>query len=294
MLKKILSAFFLLGASSFVGNAAEVSRVQYLMGTLCEIHAIGETEDHVNTAITKAFLEISRLEDIFSAYRAVSEVSTVNRLASQKTQFCSFDMFSLMRESISFSEKTNGAFDVTLKNNGYQKIILNEKDQSLSFQTSDIQVDFGGIGKGYALDKATVILKQNGIQSAELNFSGNILVFNQSNLPYPVSLVDPLDPKKNVLTFYISNGSVSTSSQLERKNHIIDPRSGKPVDFKGSVTVVSPTATEADALSTALLVLGSEKGIKMIEKQFKNSSVLYLIPSEQGWIQMPSSQFPKS
>ncbi len=289
MLRPFLIPFLIALAS--VGFAAEQSRVQYLMGTLCEIQARGETDDQVNVAITKAFVEISRLEEILSTYRSASEVSILNRWGSAGPRQYSPDLFSLTQQSISFSEKTEGAFDITLKNNGFRKVLLEEEERKLSFQSDEIQLDFGGIGKGYALDKAAEVLKKQGILWAELNFSGHILLFNQSPHPRPVALVDPSDPTKTILTLNLSNGSVSTSSQRERKNHIVDPRTGRPVDFQGSVTVVSPSATEADALSTALLVLGPKKGIRVLEKRFKDSAVLFLVPSKQGWIHAASSNF---
>ncbi len=281
----------LLLTSVGTSHSAEVTRVQYLMGALCEIRVTGEPEPNVIQSITEAFGEISRLEEILSTYRPASEVSSLNRLSPQKSHKCSPDLFALLQQAITYSEVTDGAFDVTLKKLGHRQIELKENDQTVVFKAAGLSIDFGGIGKGYALDKAAEILKRRNITQAEFNFSGQVLLINKPNETTPVLIADPSDPKKNVLTLNISNGSVSTSSQLERKNHIIDPWTGQPVDFQGSVTVISPTATQADALSTALLVLGPEKGIKIMEKEFRDSAALFLIPSKQGWTQVATLNF---
>lgn len=297
-----------------LGHAAQVTRVQYLMGALCEIRASGETDKSVGQAVTSAFEEISRLERVLTTYSQTSEVSRLNRLGGRKAQKCSPDLFALLKRSIAYSQITNGAFDVTvhplirywsapkssssqaseiLKHVGYQRVELIEDDRTAFFKLPGMSVDFGGIGKGYALDKAAEVLRQSGIQKAELNFSGNILIINETGKPHPILLTDPTDPQRTILTLAVSNGSASTSSQLERGGHIIDPRTGRPADFQGSVTVIAPTATEADALSTALLVLGPKKGVSLIEQHFKDSAVLFLIPSSQGWIQTASSNFKR-
>jgi thiamine biosynthesis lipoprotein len=290
----ILKAFLIF--SSLAGpltsaQAAPITRVQYLMGTICEISVAGLKEKALNEAITAGFEEIARLESILSTYDSESEVSMLNLSGAPASTPSSTDLFSLLRQSIEISKKTGGAFDVTLVENGYQHIALNDLRRTIQFKKEGLTLDFGGIGKGYALDKAVEVLKKRGVKSARLNFSGNILCFSGNQTHELVVLADPHDTNKTVLTLRINNASVSTSSQLEKRNHIVDPRLGKPAEFQGSVTVVSPTATEADALSTALLVLGPQKGLDLLTRQFPDSAALFLIPSKEGWIKSATENF---
>lgn len=283
---------FLLMAVSLM-HAADVTRAQYLMGTICEIEAIGLPQDNAQQAVSAAFEEMARLEEILSTYRDTSEVMQLIKDGAEIAKTVSPDLFTLLERSSVFSEKTDGTFDVTLKNRGYRQMKLNRDKQTVLFKEKGLTLDFGGIAKGYALDRAAEILKKYGVTESRINFSGNILVIGNGSRFREVRLSDPGDASKHVLRLVISNASVSTSSQLERRNHIVDPRTGRSVDFQGSVTVIAPTAIEADALSTALLVLGPEKGIPLVESRFSDAAVLFLIPSEHGWVHVASSNFSK-
>ena len=311
-----VSAFLVLSVSPLWG--AEVSRVQYLMGTLCEIRAFGSDESKLSQAVTTAFEEISRLEKILSTYRQESEVSRVNKLAALSRQSCSTDFLEILLLSRHYAAVTGGAFDATvgplirlwdiqghgaipkdaaieqaLSVVGYPWLRLDKDAGTVQFGKQGMELDFGGIGKGYALDKATDILKKHKIKSALLNFGGNILAVGAppKEKAWAIHVGDPRQPDKALFRLGISDASVSTSSQMERAKsikgkrigHILDPRSGGPVDFEGSVTVIAPTATEADAFSTALLVMGPEKGLAFMREQ-KQGAVFYLVPSkDRGW-----------
>ena len=131
-------------------------------------------------------------------------------------------------------------------------------------------LDFGGIGKGYAVDRALAILRAHGVTRAKLDFGSSSLGFLGSiDGGWPVAIADPRDRDEPLISFRISKDAVSTSSQRERFferdgrrfGHIFDPRAGRPVESRMlSVTVIAPQGSTADALSTALFVLGHDRG----------------------------------
>jgi len=127
-------------------------------------------------------------------------------------------------------------------------------------------LDFGGIGKGYALDRAADLLRARGVRRAQLNFGGELLGFTDGE-PFEIRIADPADRLRPALRLELRAGAVSTSGQGERHvtvgghryGHILDPRSGLPLETHATATVVAASATLADGLSTALLVMGRQR-----------------------------------
>lgn len=239
---------------SSLSRAAEITRAQQLMGTLCEITAHGDKKESVNNAISKAFAEISRLEKLMSTYIETSEISQINSRNEKTTFSVSVDLLRLVKRSNQLSAETNGAFDITLSPNGYKFILTDDETQTIQIKNAALKLDLGGIAKGYALDQAAEILKIEGINSARINFSGNILVFGPQE--WTIELPDGKNTK-------IKNESISTSSQNNQPGHIIDPKTGKPAPGSNFVSVIAKTGTDADALSTAYFVMG-KKGLHRV------------------------------
>lgn len=300
-----------------VTGAAEIDRAQYLMGTVCEVKALGREASKLESAVTLAFKEIARLEQVMSTYRPDSEVSELNRLGGPRPRRCSADLMEILRLSRVYSSRTGGAFDVTvgpliklwdirgegsipedirisstLESVGFEHLHLNESSRTVSFGAEGMALDFGGIGKGYALDRAADVLKESGVEAALLNFGGNILAVGAppGKTAWIIDVSDPGQPQRNVATLRVRDAAVSTSSQFERSKktggrrigHILDPQSGRPVEFEGSVTVIARTATEADALSTALFVMGPEKGLAFLETQDSGAAFFLIITGTAG------------
>ncbi|MCG3205352.1 MAG: FAD:protein FMN transferase [Elusimicrobia bacterium] len=306
-------------------EAGEISRVRQLMGTFCEMTVDSPWSVEIAAPlIGSSFNEIDRLEGLLSTYQVSSEVSTLNSHASQSPQPCSPDVFELMRLSIFLSSQTKGAFDVSvgplmdywklgppsthlfqnlseaLMNVGFQSVSLEPKARTLSFQRPHMKLDFGAIGKGFALDKALNILRAADVSRALINFGGQISAYSENpDRPWEVQIADPSQPNKIIATLKLISGSVSTSSQIEqkktkqgkRRGHILDPRTGRPIQFKGSVTVVGPESAWVDALSTALAVLGPEEGLQLLETTFPGYEAVYLIPRKSGWTQKTTKNF---
>ena len=154
-------------------------------------------------------------------------------------------------------------------------------------------LDFGGIGKGYAVDRALAVLRARGVTRAKVDFGSSSLGFlGRIDGGWPVVIVDPLDRDTPLITFRVTDGSVSTSSQQERYfvrdghryGHIFDPRLGRPVESRLlSVTVIATRGSSADALSTGLFVMGATDGKRLIA-QMPDVSAVFVEQGDRGLV----------
>lgn len=276
------------------------TRSQLLMGTTFDVTIYTHDKKNADGASSLVFTEVARIERLISTYREDSEISLLNRSPGKGPVPLSREVVALIARSKKISELTGGAFDITVgpivalwkeaarrnsipseesiqntrKSVGNHLVMIDMGKQEGQILDPYSRIDLGGIGKGYALDRAAQVLREAGIKSAMLNFGGEILVVGTppDKKKWTVHIRHPLDPDKTIYTFHIAEGAVSTSSDSERGieiqgkqySHIIDPRTCRPVrNDIASVTIVAPTAEEADALSTALFVMGRESGMKI-------------------------------
>ncbi|MCP4269858.1 MAG: FMN-binding protein [Candidatus Brocadiaceae bacterium] len=284
------------------------------MGTLFEITAYVSDKYKAEKAFSEVFKELNRLDFLMSNYKEDSELSKINKNAKTEPTDCNKELAYVIEQSIKYSNITDGAFDITigplmkkwgffkkqgqipdkgeiestLQSISYKNINIEEAVKksllknpvtvkTIFFKNASTEIDLGGIGKGYAVDKATKVLKQNGINSALINFAGNIYAYGTppEKNSWVIGLQHPRKSEGLLGTFEIKNRAVSTSGDYEkfftingkRYSHIFDPRTGNPVKGIVSVTIVTDSATRADALSTGVFVLGVEKGMELIEKQ---------------------------
>lgn len=140
-------------------------------------------------------------------------------------------------------------------------------------------MDEGGFGKGAALDQAILCLGRSGVSAASLNFGGQLAFLGDAERIVPVA--DPEDRGLSLMEITVRGGSVATSGAAERGGHIIDPRTGRPAEDFGSVTVWAETALEADALSTALFVLGPVEGLALAE-EMEGVEAVFIEKSKPG------------
>ncbi|MDO8733912.1 MAG: FAD:protein FMN transferase [Elusimicrobiota bacterium] len=302
-MKKIILIFsiFLLGCSVRI---KEFSETKLLMGTTVEIKVLSYDETIAKKSISDAFGEIARVEDIFSVYKPASEISQLNKNGSA---IVSDEVIQLIKKSNYFSEISAGAFDITVlpiielwKNSrkkgkrpspseiesakklvGWRNILINEKNKKITFAKKGMKIDFGGIAKGYAVERAVEVLKKNGVKTGLVNAGGNIGCFGEK--VFKVALQNPRDKNSFITVLKIKNKSVATSGDYERYffldktkiSHIINPLSGYSADKSISSTIIADSATDSDALSTAAFVMGPKKGIELIRK-YKNSECLII------------------
>ncbi len=275
------------------------------MGTILEIDARGADAPTTEEAVAAAFEAVDGVEARLSNWKPESEVSRAN-MAGRPFALSPETWASLTR-AFDLARETEGAFDpsvgaVTRAEPGaarpgavgWTKVRLDPSDRTLSFTSPGAAIDTGGFGKGEGLDRALSALRSRGVAAARLNFGGQISLFGTERLP-EIGTVGVAEPRsgsaRELARFPSEDGSVSTSSQSERPGHIVDPRTGAPVAFAGSVTVLADTGVRADALSTALFVLGPARGIAFADR--RGIAALYVVPRGRGWQLVPSRTFPR-
>lgn len=277
------------------------SEKTFVMGTMAWITVAGTDDKNAGEAMKAVFGEFFRIESTMSTWKESSELSNLNRAPRSSPIALSRELFSLIDSCLFYSRLTKGAFDASVRPLvllwgfqggsprvpaqaeidsvrslvGWEKIQLDRKNYSV-IMPPGMQLDFAGIAKGYAVDRAGEILKRLGIENALVNLGGNILATGKpgGERMWRVGIRDPLDREKTVGTLSMSNEAVATSGNYEnfieiegrRYGHIIDPRSGRTVENALSVTVLAPTALAADALSTAFFVLGPDEAERICEK----------------------------
>ncbi len=284
----LVAAWYILGL-----KARPLKRTEMIMGTVVEITVIPPNQE----AIEEAFDAIKEVDQLMSTYKPESEVSILNR---QGQNHVSLQTSRIIQEAIKFSEATNGAFDITCRPLinlwkrakkeekiptlkeieearslvSYKKIIL--QGDLVKFQEPGMQIDLGGIAKGWAVDKAIQALKRRGVRAALVNAGGDLFALGKRGLwkKWDVGIQNPRDEEKILSTIEVSHRGVATSGDYRRYftlegrrfSHIVDPRTGETVeDVPMSVTVVAPDATTADALATGIFVLGPKEGMRLIE-----------------------------
>lgn len=284
-----------------VSGQTQARRARLLMGTLLEITVYSADAREALASLSGSFEEVSRLENLMSTFVEESEVSRLNRSGGKGPIEVSPDLVEIIGLAGELSWATGGAFDITVapllslweeakssgrlpgkeereearSRVGMGLLERNTQMNCVRLLKEGMEIDLGGIGKGYALDRVLAILKSHGIRRALLNFGGNILAMGSpADAPWEIGIRDPLSPGKCVAALRLAGGAVSTSADYERGieiggtrySHIIDPRTGEPARGLLSVTVIDSSAARADALSTALYVMGREGALRFAEE----------------------------
>jgi thiamine biosynthesis lipoprotein len=259
----LLAAAFSLAAGEPGARAAEthVSRMRWLMGTFCQIEAWGPAP---GAAVAAAFDEIDRWDRILSLYKKESELNALNASAGRGPFHASAGLYAATEAALRMAEKTRGAFDPTILPAirrgpsglglvGWKMVRLDPAARTIDLPKEGMALDFGGIGKGWALELAARLMSARGATSLFMNFGGQILAIGKPEDGDDWSVIVPglAEPLR------VRDASVSTSGDEERPGHIVSPFDGRPVRRKINATAVLPSATEADAWSTALYVLGA-------------------------------------
>ncbi len=274
---------------------------QLLMGTFVEVISPEEAASQI------VFFEMKRIEQILSKYIPDSEISRLNQTGKLQV---SADTYYIIKKAKEFSAASFGAFDITvaplvdlwgftkkeyslpaanLINKakmlvGYDKIVLNDNNNMVEFIIPGMHLDLGAIAKGYAIDLAIRKLQESGIKNCLINAGGQIYSLGDKfGKPWEIALRNPRD-KKIFRHLRLKNQSASTSGDYEqyftagnkRYSHIIDPRTGRPA-HSGiiSVTVIAQEGLTADALSTAIFVLGKDEGKRLL-KQFPGTRAIII------------------
>ncbi|NWG12819.1 MAG: FAD:protein FMN transferase [Acidobacteria bacterium] len=277
-----------------------VTRSFASMGTQASVTVAAEYRDRL-PELTEAVHEVlRRLEDQLSTYRSDSEISRLAAAAGRFPISVSADTRRILELARRYGELSRGAFDVTVaplvqlwgfgrraRHSVPDPEVIEDRLRLVNFRSIELQggsaflpagmsLDLGGIGKGFAVDKAVEVLRRSGVRAAMVDLGGNIRVLGQAEpgTSWTIGIRNPFESERVLGVIKLPDGmAVATSGNYERfveiggrrYSHIIDPRTGYPVEGMAGVTVVSPDATGSDALSTALFVLGVESGFEVLK-----------------------------
>lgn len=277
------------------------------MGTILRIRACNAERAASAQAIEAAFREASRLEGVLSSWREDTEIGRINGAAPGALLRIKPELAALLAEAGTWVEATGGAFDpaigplitiwgyrgqprvpdanelkTALRSVGWKFVRL--RGDTIQRGPAGWWLDTGGFGKGAAIRAMAEIIRAHGTTDFTIDFGGQLLLAGDSQT---IAVANPSKRSEPVLSLRLAGVSVSTSSQSEhffksgkrRYGHILDPRTGSPVPAWGSVTVVSPDALAADALSTALFVMGPAAALRW-GKEHPDVGVLIIITNK--------------
>jgi thiamine biosynthesis lipoprotein len=290
----------LLGATGAAASSGPIPdpvlRGRFLMGAVCQITAYGDDPGDTARSLEAALDAIEQAEALLSTWREDTELARVNRAAAKQRAALSPELAAFVGRVLALAATTQGAFDPTvgalidawdlrgdgrvpspgalrdaLASVGFRRVELDGGVLSVRFHAPGLWLDTGAAGKGYALDLAADVLRGHGLASFLLDFGGQVLAAGAppGRAAWSVAVADPGHRSEPALILSLRDSSVATSSQWERGRqiggrwigHILDPRSGEPVAWRGSATVVAASALEADALATGLFVMGPGDGL---------------------------------
>ena len=276
------------------------SRSRPLMGTVFVIQ-VDAPEEKAAPAVRAAFDEIARLERVLSEWRPDSEISRINQRAGGAPVEVGEDTEAVVEAGLDVSKWSHGAFDLSwaalrglydfrpghhrVPERGevrtrlglidWEAVQLDDEAHTVRLAKDGMAIGTGGIGKGYALDRAGAVLRDAGIESYMLFGGGQVQVHGtKRGRPWRVGIQHPRRADQYFAFLETAGGSISTSGDYEhatvdadgtRWHHILDPRTGLPVARSVSVTLVAESGLYADALSTAAFVLGPQKALRMLE-----------------------------
>jgi thiamine biosynthesis lipoprotein len=274
-----------------------------LMGNGFEISVVGRGSGWAGERIAAAVAEIQRIESLLTTFGEGSETNKINRAAGICPAKVSDETFRLIQRSIRISEITQGAFDISygsvdkslwnfnvsmtqlpdektakrmVRLINYRNIILDEKETTVFLKEKGMRIGFGGIGKGYAAEKAKGVLKKMGVENGIVNASGDLTTWGHQpdGKPWTIGIVNPNLSGKIFSYLNVTDMAVATSGNYEKfivvngikYSHTINPRTGLPVKGIKSVTIITPNAEIADAMATPVTIMGIRAGLDMINQ----------------------------
>jgi FAD:protein FMN transferase len=299
----------------------EDSRV--VMGTTATVRACGADEPAMRAAVGEALDEVDRIDRLMSHYRPDSPLSRLNREAAHGPVAAPAELLDFLELCLRWSRDSDGAFDVTVgplmkawgffrdegrvpgepelaaarARVGHRHVSLDSTRGTVSFDREGVEIDLGGIGKGYAVDRAVARLRSRGVASALVNLGGSS-VYGLGAPPggdaWSIGIADPAHPERDALSVPLRDRALSVAGGYARAfvkdgvtyAHIMDPRTGRPVSGVLSVAVLSGSATDGDALDNVLFVQGLERARAFVagrQAVLPHTEVLFFEPAPQGY-----------
>ncbi len=282
-----------------------------LMGNHFELTAAAYAQQEGDAFIDAGVAEIRRIERLLTTYDDSSETSLVNAHAGESPVRVSRETFDLIERSIRISQVTQGAFDITygsidkrlwnfdtdmkelpdketarrmVRLINYRHIILDKEKCTVLLKEKGMRIGFGGIGKGYAAERARAVMQRMGAVSGVVNASGDLTTwgYQPDGSPWTIGIVNPNAAGQIFSYLDVTNMAVATSGNYEkyvmidgrRYSHTINPRTGLPVTGIKSVTILCPHAEIADAMATPVMIMGIGAGLDMINQMNDIEAIL--------------------
>jgi thiamine biosynthesis lipoprotein len=296
----------------------EASRIS--MACEYAIEAYGPDADALPRIVEEGFDEVDRIDRLMSHYKSDSALSRVNREASQHPVAVDPELFDFIAESMRYRRESDGAFDITvgplmkawgffrgegrvpsgeefaaarrLVGGGHVK--LDPASRTIGFDRPGVELDLGGIAKGYAVDRVVGVLERRQIAAALISAGGST-IYALGAPPgrdgWPITIQDPIDSRKIALTLELKDRAVSVAGRSEKSfeaggvtySHIMDPRTGMPAQGVLSVVVLARTGTEGDALDDAFFVLGPVRSRAFLNRLHDAEAFFFLPDALRGW-----------
>jgi thiamine biosynthesis lipoprotein len=287
------------------------------MGSAYAIVAYGTEAGTLAEAAEAALDEVDRIDRLMSHYKPESPLSRLNREAGRGPVAVEAELFDFIAESLRYGRESDGAFDITVgplmkawgffrgegrlpKESelaevkgriGYRHIVLDAAAKAIRFERPGMELDLGGIAKGYAVDRAVAVLREKGVAAALVSAGGST-IYGLGVPPgadaWEVTVQDPVHASRTALAVALKDRALSVSGSYEksfevdgvRYSHIMDPRTARPVPNVLGVAVVTNTGTAGDALDNVLFVQGVEAGSAYLEN--------HVGPDSEAWFFLPA------
>jgi thiamine biosynthesis lipoprotein len=287
-------------ANSRLFSAKPYKETRFLMDTIIEVTAYGPNAEE---AVKAAFAEFQHLHDITNNFDENSQVSKINQMAGKSKVKVDAKLVDILQRSAVFSDKLDGTFDVTIgpltalwgighKGDyvpaqadidkvlplvNYRLVEVDDSAGTVYLPKEGMQLDLGGIAKGYATDQAIEVLKAQGIKSALVNAGGDVRIIGNKpdGKPWRIGVQDPRNSEGVIAKLALTDWDTMESSgdyqrffmkDGVRYSHLLDPRTGWQPKEVASVTTVNNSSTEGEFLGKAIFVMGVEKGLELLKK----------------------------
>jgi thiamine biosynthesis lipoprotein len=288
-------------------------RVLRLMGNRFEFTVVLPPDENIfaEHVIDLAVAEVSRIERLLTTYDEKSQTNQVNNAAGEHAVAVDHEVFKLIERSLRISILTQGAFDISygsldkklwnfdktmtslpdpetarkvVRLINFRNIILDAENTTVMLKEKGMRIGFGGIGKGYAAERAKKVMQDAGIKNGIVNAAGDLTTwgFQPDGKPWTIGIAHPDASHQPFSVLEISNAAVATSGNYEKfvmiggkkYSHTIDPKTGLPVSGIKSVTIVSTNAEIADAMATPIMVMGIKVGLDLINQMSQIACII--------------------
>lgn len=302
------------------GELAEYEKTFFVMDTFVTVQFFADSPGKAQAIFSDVEGEMNRLEGILSSHLPNSDISRISEAAGINPVKVSPETIAVLKTAIDYAARTEGSFDVTLapvlrlysfvpgeekrpsrqqlERNlplvDWRRLEINDVQGTVFLKDAEMRLDLGGIAKGYITDRATAIVVEHDIEFGLINAGGDIRFLGpkRDGSAWRVGIKDPNNPDThNFAIIEVEQGSIVTSGDYERffiedgvrYHHLIDPQNGLPADGVRSVTVLAPTAEQADLLSTAVFIMGSKAGLNLVNSMAEVEVLIWTADGEVLW-----------